>query len=275
MTFETYSINPPLDKYIESIFHYEDLVLEHSIERVVPTGNIFILFELDGFQRNTFDNDLNPIGYFQGTWISGMHQHYLNISVHKHSEMLVIQFKPAGAFPFIKIPVHQLNNSVVPADTYFGDSITDLRNDIIHQQDINEKFKVVEQWLLELFDPKKAPPQEISDFVLKMQEEPFSRHNELLKEYPKTNKNLINQFKKYCGLTPKFLHRVFRFNSLLANINQKQEIAWADIVYETGYADQSHFIKEFQEFCGFNPSGYIKSGYNTSVPNFFPLDKPG
>ncbi len=275
MIFETHPIGHPLDKYIESIFHYKDLVLEHHIERVVPTGNIFILFELDGFQRNTFDNDLNPIGYFKEAWISGMHQHHLNISVHKQSEMLVIQFKPAGVFPFLKVPVHLLNNSVVQADIYFGDGIVNLRNDIIRKQDAAEKFGVVEQWLLNLFDEKKAPPQEIMDIVAKLQSRPFARHDELLKDYPKTAKTLIGQFKKYCGLTPKVLHRIFRFNTLLANIHQKEEIIWTDVVYETGYADQSHFIKEFQEFCGFNPSKYIRDGYNTSIPNFFPLDRKG
>jgi YesN/AraC family two-component response regulator len=56
-------------------------------------------------------------------------------------------------------------------------------------------------------------------------------------------------------------------------MNQKEDIVWTDIVYETGYADQARFIKEFQEFCGFNPSKFIKIGYNDSVPNFLPLDK--
>lgn len=275
MTFETHHINHPLDKYIQSIFYYKDYVPEHSIERVVPTGNIFILIELDGFERNTFDNELKPVGHFKKTWVSGMQQKHLNISAHQYSEMLVIQFKPTGAFPFFKSPVDELNDTVRQADTYFGEDILKIRNDIIRKQNIIEKFKIIEQWLLGIFDEMKIPPQEIIDVVTKLQNQPFSKHNELLKEYPKTQKNLIDQFKKYCGLTPKVLHRIFRFNTLLANINQKEEIIWTDIVYETGYTDQSHFIKEFQEFCGFNPSKYIKSGYNASDPNFFPLDKGG
>lgn len=275
MTFETYNINHPLNKYIESIFYYKDYVPEHSIERVVPTGNIFILIELDGFERNTFDNELKPIGHFKKTWVSGMQQKHLNISAHQHSEMLVIQFRPAGAFPFFKTPVHELNYAVRQAENYFGQKILDIRSDIFDKQTITDKFKIVEEWLLEIFDESKIPPQEIIDVVTNLQRQPFSRHNELLKDYPKTAKTLINQFRKYCGLTPKVLHRIFRFNTLLANINQKKEIIWTDIAYETGYADQSHFIKEFQEFCGINPAKYIKNGYNTSIPNFFPLEKEG
>lgn len=154
---------------------------------------------------------------------------------------------------------------------YFGNSVTNLRSKIAQMNQIKEKFTVAEKWLLEIVDEKKTPPQEIIDVVDKLQKNPFSKHNDLLIDYSKTNKNLINQFKKYCGLTPKVLHRIFRFNTLLANINQKENLVWSDIVYETGYTDQSHFIKEFQEFCGFNPSKFIQNGYNESTPNFLPL----
>ena len=54
MTFENHKISSPLDKYIESIFYYKDFVPEHNIEKVIPTGNIFILIELDGLERKTF-----------------------------------------------------------------------------------------------------------------------------------------------------------------------------------------------------------------------------
>lgn len=273
MTFENHIIPSPLDKYIESIFYYKDFIPEHNIEKVIPTGNIFILIELDGFERNTFNNELKPIGHFCNCWISGMHQKHLNISAHKNSEMLIVQFKSFGAYPFFKIPINELNNKVVQAENYFGESIFKLRDTIISKQNISDKFKDAEEWLLRIFDEKKTPTKEIMDFMKTLQSQPFSKHNELLKDYPKTNKNLIDQFKKFCGLTPKVFHRIFRFNTLLANINQKKEIIWTDIVYETGYSDQSHFIKEFQEFSGFNPTQFIKNGYNDSVPNFLPLDK--
>ena len=30
---------------------------DHSIEKVVPTGHVFLIFELDGYTRHTYDND--------------------------------------------------------------------------------------------------------------------------------------------------------------------------------------------------------------------------
>ena len=106
MIFETHTLSPPIDRFIESVFHYKDFMPDHSIERVVPTGHIFIIFELDGMQRNTFDNEtLKPNGTFTKVWISGMHRNYISISANQKSEMLVIQFKPFGAYPFFHFPL--------------------------------------------------------------------------------------------------------------------------------------------------------------------------
>ena len=275
MTFEIYELKYPLAKHIESIFYYKDFVPEHSIERVVPTGNIFILFELDNFPRNTFDDELKANGAYTKAWVSGMHQKYINISAHQHSEMLIVQLKPLGAYPLFKVSISELNESVMPAEIYFGESVLKIRDEITQKLNVDDKFKLVEDWLFKLFDENKSAPQNLIDVVTKLRNNPFSKHQELLKDYPKTQKHLISQFKKYGGLSPKSFHRIFRFNKLLEIINQKEEIIWTEIVYETGYADQSHFIKEFQEFCGFNPSKYIKNGYNDTLPNFFPLDKKG
>ncbi len=273
MIFEVHQVSSPLDQWIEHVFYFKGFAPDHSVEKVVPTGNVFILIELDGMERNTLDDELNPIARFRNSWISGMQQKSLNISAHQNSEMMAVQLKPIGAYPFFKIPAYKLNNLVEQADIYFSDSIVQLRSRIIAEQSIPGKFRLTEQWLLELFDENKIPPREITDVVEKLQNQPFIRHSDLLKDYPKTSKNLISQFRKYIGLTPKNLHRIFRFNTLLAVIKQKKEIVWTDIVYETGYTDQSHFIKEFKEFSGFNPSHFIKHGYNDAEPNFFPLDR--
>jgi hypothetical protein len=170
MTIEFHKIPSPLDKYIESIFYYNNHVSKHNVERVVPTGNIFLLIELDGFERIIYNKEIQPIGYYKNSWVSGMQRKYLTISVHQHSEMLVIQFKPTGAYPFFRIPINQFNDSVRQSETYFGDSVTNLRNKVTQIKDITEKFIVVEQWLMEMLDEKKAPPQEIVDVVIKLLE---------------------------------------------------------------------------------------------------------
>ncbi|OEK01492.1 AraC family transcriptional regulator [Roseivirga sp. 4D4] len=276
MIFEFHRLTPPLDQWIESIFYYKDFQPDHSIERVVPTGHVFIIFELDGIKRNTFDNESLVVkDTFEKVWISGVHKNYLSISAHQDSEMLVIQFKPQGSLPFLHTPVHTLNDKVVPAQDVLGDTILSLRDEVKNQDKYEHKFSVVERWLNRRYFEAYTPPESLLSIVYNLSTKPFNKHKSVVSEYPQTQKNLIDQFKKHCGYTPKVFHRICRFNEILRQIGDKEKINWSQIAYEYDYADQSHFIKEFKEFSGFSPEEFIKNGFHNDEPNFFPLDREG
>jgi AraC-like DNA-binding protein len=276
MIFKTLQLKSPLDKFIESIFYFKHFTPEHSIERVVPTGHIFIIFELDGIQRNTFNNKtLKPNGTFSKVWISGVHKNHLSISAHQDSEMFVIQFKPFGGYPFFQFPINQLNDKVIPAQEIFGKEILDLRKFILNSLTSTKKFSQAENWLISKLDINKFPDEALMLIINQFTNQPLSNHSTIVNSYPKTQKHLISQFKKFCGHTPKIFHRIVRFNDILQQINNEQHISWSQIAYLSGYADQSHFIKEFKEFSGFNPQGFIKQKFNKGETNFFPLKKEG
>lgn len=276
MIFETHILENPLINYIESIFYFKGFKPEHSIERVVPTGHLFIIFELDGLERHTFDNkSLQPNGNYSKAWVSGIHKKYISISAHQDSEMFVIQFKTNGASPFFDIPISELNNKVIAAEKLFGNGILEVRNQILKTERTSEKFKIAENWLLNKFNENNAAPKEIQSILEEIQSKPISDSSAIIALYPNSQKHLIHQFKKYFGLTPKVLHRIFRFNEILKQIHNKQQLKWTDIAYEFGYADQSHFIKEFKEFSGFNPQEFINADHHKNEPNFFPLDNEG
>jgi len=274
--FENHSLEDPLKEYVEAIFYFKDFIPDHSIERVVPTGHLFIIFELDGFTRNTFDNKtLEPDRTFTKVWISGMHKNYLSISAHQNSEMFVIQFKPFGSYPFLHLPVEQLNEQVVPANQLLGEEVLVLREQILNAADVKDKFKHAEQWLENRYKETNVPESELLIIFEKLLKSPISDHQQIVESYPKTQKHLISQFKKYGGLTPKVLHRIVRFNEVLQQIHHKQQIAWSQIAYQCGFTDQSHFIKEFKEFSGFNPQEFINRDMHNKETNFFPLDENG
>lgn len=276
MQFNNHISNSSLDRFIESIFHYEDFMPEHSRERVVPTGHLFLIFELDDIPRNTFDNEtLEPVGTFTKAWISGQQTGCISISAHEHSEMFVVQFKPAGAHPFLHVPISELNDKILPAEKILGEEILTLREHLLSKETPEEKFERADGWLKNRFDGSMVPPEALSTALDRMQKEPVSGLSKIVEEYPNTQKHLIEQFKRYVGLTPKKYQRVLRFNEILQKIRDKEQITWAEIAYRCGYSDQSHFIKEFNHFSGFNPHEFIDRKFNRGDPNFFPLDREG
>jgi AraC-like DNA-binding protein len=94
-----------------------------------------------------------------------------------------------------------------------------------------------------------------------------------------SHRTLISHFRKCIGQTPKATARLFRFNRVLASLNElirqgddqlagkpfielegageQTPIAWADITADCGYFDQPHFIKEFKQFSGATPSEFV------------------
>ncbi len=276
MIYEQYDLPQNLEKYIEAVFYMKGFTPDHSMERVVPTGHVFMIFELDDIPRNTYDNEtLKPNGFFRQAWISGMHKNFISISAHMDSEMLVVQFKSAGAYPFFHFPLLDVSEKVVSAEECLGSEIIELRNDILKAEDHHAKMTLVIDWLVKRFDEQLAPSEDLLGFIDRLQLEPVSKFNEIIKTYPYTQKQLIQHFKKYVGITPKIYQRILRFNEILKLIQDKEKISWADVAYSCDYADQSHFIKEFVLFSGFNPQEFIKEESNRGKSNFFPVGPKG
>ena len=138
-------------------------------------------------------------------WISGMHKDYLSISAHQNFEMLVIQFKTSGSYPFLNTPIHQLNNKVIDAQELFGNEILKLREQILKGKNSSEKFKGVEKWLTNKFDVNKIASIEILDILSQLKIKPVTESSKIISSYPNTQKHLINQFKIYFGLRMKKL----------------------------------------------------------------------
>jgi AraC-like DNA-binding protein len=276
MIFEQFQLPANLEKHIESILYFKDLILDHSIERIVPTGHVFVIFEMDNIPRNTFENEtLKPLKTFSKVWVSGTHRNFISISAHQNSEMLAIQFRPAGAYPFLHCPLQELNDKVVSAKDIFGKEVLELRENIVVAENPKAKFNLVSNWLENRFDTKKEAPEYLLAFIERLQKEPVSNLNRIIKSYPATQKQLIEHFKKYVGLTPKYYHRILRFNEILKIINKNEKLSWSEIAFSCDYSDQSHFIKEFFLFSGFNPQEYLKMEFTKERINFFPLDKKG
>ena len=143
--FETHSLRAPFDGLIESIFHYKGFQPDHSIERVVPTGHVVVILELDGIERHTYDNDtLQVIENLQGSWVSGIHRNYISISAHQDSEMFVIQFKAFGAHPFLRQPMDQLADKVTLGDNLLGGSFPEFRERLLAAPTSADKFALTD-----------------------------------------------------------------------------------------------------------------------------------
>lgn len=65
------------------------------------------------------------------------------------------------------------------------------------------------------------------------------------------------KFLQHVGVSPRLFARICRFQSALTQLRANNYLKLTDIAYESGFADQSHFIRTFKEFTGLTPREYL------------------
>ncbi|MEO9887920.1 MAG: helix-turn-helix domain-containing protein [Balneola sp.] len=265
----------PHDDYIDTFIYFKDYRPQHSIERVIPDGHIYLIFELDGLPRCTYDNNtLEPAFHFSKSWISGLQKNYISISALENSEMFIIRFKPGGAIPYLHKAHDSINDSIVPAETIFGNSANLLRDRLISAEQPETKFKLANKFLSERLNQDFIPHKSIFKAIDQISNQPdFSSvmMMGLIKESGFSKKHFIDLFKKSVGVTPKYFQRILRFNCIMPKVQQELDISWPQISAECGFYDQAHFIKDFKKFSGYNPEAFLTEQKGHGEVNFFPI----
>ncbi len=64
------------------------------------------------------------------------------------------------------------------------------------------------------------------------------------------------RFLAQVGITPKQFSKIIQFDNSLTGIRDNHFEKLSDVVYNNGYADQSHFIRVFKAFTGITPSQF-------------------
>jgi AraC-like DNA-binding protein len=69
-----------------------------------------------------------------------------------------------------------------------------------------------------------------------------------------SSRHLRRRFIDLMGITPKTFARQLRLSKIMARADQGPTPNWAGLAYETGYCDQSHFVRECRSLTALTPS---------------------
>lgn len=72
-----------------------------------------------------------------------------------------------------------------------------------------------------------------------------------------SKRHLQRTFQNKVGYGPKAYSRMLRFCEAIFYLQQNPNARMTTVAYDFGYADQSHFIREFKEFMGQNPRKFF------------------
>lgn len=233
-------------------------------QKIIPDGYPEIIFHYgDAYRIN-----------ISGTWetqskklLAGQISNHFMLENTGGSGMFGIKFKPYALSRLFGIDMSQFTDKVVDLDTVLAEEFSSLGASLLDDHSFEEKVRMSNQFFSDL----NLPPDEQDKAVLEIVEK-IIKENGLISVSELSNSLNIHErklgriFNRYVGVSPKFYSRIIRF-SYIFSVVQEKKMSWGEIAQMTGFFDQSHFIKNFREFTGEEPSKYIFEDKN--MANFF------
>jgi methylphosphotriester-DNA--protein-cysteine methyltransferase len=231
-----------------------------SQQKIIPDGYPEMIFHLgDSYRIN-----------ISGEWkeqpvelIAGQIRNHFFLENTGVSNMFAIKFQPWALTDFFGLQMCTITDQVIEIPKAIKMRLTFIKRIFQKDTTFKEKCQLVESW----FRMQKLPLTSHYKAVEYIHEKKgVIQLHELTNVCNCSERTLERYFKSHIGVSPKFYSRIVRFSSIFKLVQEKP-IDWQDIVYKAGYYDQSHFIKNFKEFTGEDPTHYGFS--QDTMANFF------
>ncbi|CAN5658837.1 helix-turn-helix domain-containing protein [soil metagenome] len=225
------------------------------LERLIPGGRTEMIFNFGNPMEFLLPNDLLSGLTVGGVFIMGQRSHIYYTRQNGDTDLLGIRFKPGGISLLTKMPAADLLNQIVAAGDVLDIAVEDWRDLLLEKKNDAERIYLLDQLIIQI---TKAPT---SEWMACNRAVETIRHNDhitvnaLCDENGFYYKKLERAFLKNIGYTPKYYHRIVRFNKAIRQMRANKN-SLTSICYDCGYYDQSHFIKDFRQFAGTRPKQF-------------------
>jgi AraC-like DNA-binding protein len=190
-----------------------------------------------------------------GGFVAGLHDTYALVESTGSQSGLEVYLTPVGAALVTGVPMRHLRGLIVSLDDLFGTSAELVREEMVEAPDWQERFAIVDRFLLGRVSDAESPPASLSWALSRLHATRGAVEiGSLTAELGCSRRYLIRLFNDHVGLPPKLFARILRFEHALELADGS--IGWAEIAYRCGYYDQAHMINDFQQFTGHSPTGY-------------------
>lgn len=256
MRYRVIAPRPELADVVECLWTLDGrLPADGMPEPVLPDGRPEIIFHLgDPFERIEADgrSERQPHLIYAGQ----LGQQLLLRPVGR-TAVLGIRFHPHGATALLPNPQHELAGNPIPLDAIAGRLNRTL--DPLHEcVDLDHAAALAQQTILRALDRSRVDPRVVrAVFGIEVAGGCVSVE-ELARVSGLTCRHLERRFLQDVGVTPKRLARIARFQRALRSLERAEgSRRGTDTAAACGYADQSHFIRDFRLLAGCSPSEHL------------------
>jgi len=187
--------------------------------------------------------------------ISGQVNFPSHIQSDGNLDMIVAVFYPHTIEMFIDTPPSAFYNREISGYEIDNQQLNEIATKIFDCQSRDESLDILERWLLGKANPT-LNMRRIGCSIRELMCDPAVSVNVLADNACLSKKQYERVFREQVGMNPKEYARVVRFQKSLRML-QCGSRDYAYIAYHCGFADQSHFIRDFKVMSGHTPKSLL------------------
>ena len=248
----------PLNAYV-NYFYYLDGSMSFPHEKILPSTTIDMKFNLGSDFKVYKAGDVESFEIFKESWVVGISTSHHTLDWPTDVCLFGINFRPEGAYPFVRVPMSKLHNQVVPLNALWGHWATEIRERLSTAPTVEAGFALLEHLLFTRLYEASPELKSVKYAITEIARDCGTLGiRKLSDQIGISQTHLETQFKRIIGITPKEVARLYRFKHVLQLIDITQPVDWGSVIYQARYYDQSHFNKDFVAFTGHNPTDYLR-----------------
>jgi AraC-like DNA-binding protein len=249
---------PPLDAYMNDLY-YIDGPSPYPRLKVSPMPEVQLMINMGPTFQVYAPDQAVPVATCTESWWIGAWDKYYVVDWPQPIRFYGVHFKPAGVYPFLRLPLSELHNQVVPVDAIWGRSAAEIRERLYAAPTPQAGLLLLEQMLLERLAEAPYGLDVVQHAIGQIDRQHGALSIAALSDHIGISQNhLGTQFKRMVGVTPKEFARFSRFVHVIFSIDPSKSVDWERVAHQAHFYDLSHLNKDFVEFTGLNPTDYLR-----------------
>jgi len=112
---------PPLSRFVEQLWYFQQAPQPHKKERLMPDGCVSLIINLEEDQTRLYDpDDVRKVTTLGGCTVAGPHSKCFAIDTDEQSRVVGVSFRAGRTVPFLGLPCDELHNQHVDLDDLWG-----------------------------------------------------------------------------------------------------------------------------------------------------------
>ncbi|MCK8495112.1 helix-turn-helix domain-containing protein [Spirosoma sp. RP8] len=186
----------------------------------------------------------------------------LRYTVPPDADMMVVVFTLNGFYRLVGQPIHSLRSE---ADADIGmrlndETFAELWAQLKAMPSLADRLDLLNAYLLLHMAPADEDSLSILEGVVLFDNVAIDPVKVIAETRQLSTRSVQLRFQTNLGVSAKELARFLRFKKMVTELITQYPASpdWANLVFVHGYHDQSHLIRDFQQFMGLSPTEFLQ-----------------